>query len=90
MNSMGAPLYRYIDMKDLIARICRDHADELRELNDNAYRVLADALLGGDAMMEVDANGNPLALVNAEKIIAAALGRHWGFQDRLEEQGRRE
>ena len=63
---MPVPLNHYLDPSELERRVNRDVADRLSEAIDSARLALVDAFCG-DAVLDVDANGEPLIAANAEK-----------------------
>jgi hypothetical protein len=88
---MPVPLDQYFDRSDRAAlerRLARDIADRLGEAVDAAkIKLIKD--FGGDDAFDVDASGEPIVAVNAEKAIDRALSQLWGLQDELIREGGR-
>jgi hypothetical protein len=85
---MPVPLNHYLDPSELERRVNRDVADRLSEAIDSARLALVDAFCG-DAVLDVDANGEPLIAANAEKAIDGALTPLCALQDEFTRKARR-
>jgi hypothetical protein len=84
---MSVPYDRYLDQRQLQARISRDIASRIGEATDAAKLALVESFCGP---FDIDANGEVLAPINAERIIDRALSGLWGLQFELERKGGRQ
>jgi hypothetical protein len=85
---LPVPLDRYLDRNELERRVNRDLAHRLSEAVDAAKVRLTDAFCGDDAF-DVDANGEPIITVAAERTIDDALSPRWSLQDEFARKGGR-
>jgi hypothetical protein len=81
---MPVPLDRYLDRTELEKRLYRDVADRLGPAIDAARISLVDDFC--DGLFEVDATGEILASVGAERSIDRALNELYELQLNLEQR----
>jgi hypothetical protein len=84
---MPVPYSRYLDQRELEARISRDIALHIGEAIDAAKIALVESFCGP---FDTDVNGEVLVSVNAERIIDKALSGLWDLETELTRKGSRQ